>query len=125
MFNKLGLSNELFSTIEGLKFTKPTEIQQKSIPYILEGKDVIGASATGSGKTLAFGCGIIENTLSRKGLQSLVLVPTRELAEQVKDSLVQLSYNRNVDVTAIYGGVSINPQIRKLRKSEVVVATPG
>lgn len=125
MFNELGLSRELSSSIENLKFTKPTEIQKKAIPHIVKGKDVIGASATGSGKTLAFGCGIVENTLPRKGLQSLVLVPTRELAEQVKDSLDQLTYGKNIGVIAVYGGVSINPQIRNLRKAEVVVATPG
>ena len=62
LFKDLGLSEELFSIIEGLKFTKPTEIQEKSIPHIIKGKDVIGESATGSGKTLAFGCGIVENT---------------------------------------------------------------
>ena len=87
LFKDLGLSEELFSVIEGLKFTKPTEIQEKSIPNILKGKDVIGESATGSGKTLAFGCGIVENTKRGEGLQSLVLTPTRELAEQVKDSI--------------------------------------
>jgi len=125
LFKDLGLSDELFTVIDNLKFTKPTEIQEKSIPHILNGRDVIGASATGSGKTLAFGCGIIENTIPRKGLQALVLVPTRELAEQVKDSLKQLSYSKRLEVTAVYGGVSINPQIRNLRKTEIVVATPG
>ena len=89
LFKDLGLSEELFSIIEGLKFTKPTEIQEKSIPHILKGKDVIGESATGSGKTLAFGCGIVEHTNKGEGLQSLVLTPTRELAEQVKESIKQ------------------------------------
>ena len=67
LFKDLGLSDDLFSVIEGLKFTKPTEIQEKSIPLILKGKDVIGESATGSGKTLAFGCGIVENTNKGEG----------------------------------------------------------
>ena len=109
LFKDLGLSEELFSIIEGLKFTKPTEIQEKSIPHILKGKDVIGESATGSGKTLAFGCGIVENSFPGKGIQAIVLTPTRELAEQVKNSLKQLSYSKKLRVTAIYGGVSINP----------------
>ena len=122
LFKNLGLSKDLFAVIEQLKFTKPTE---KSIPHIIKGKDVIGESATGSGKTLAFGCGIVENSFPGKGIQAIVLTPTRELAEQVKNSLKQLSYSKHLRTTAIYGGVSINPQINDLRKTDVVVATPG
>ena len=125
LFKNLGLSRDLFAIIEQLKFTKPTEIQEKTIPHIIKGKDVIGESATGSGKTLAFGCGIVENSFPGKGIQSIVLTPTRELAEQVKNSLKQLSYSKKLRVTAIYGGVSINPQISDLRKTDVVVGTPG
>ena len=125
LFKDLGLSEELFSVIEGLKFTKPTEIQEKSIPHILKGKDVIGESSTGSGKTLAFGCGIVENTNKGEGLQSLVLTPTRELAEQVKESIKQMSHNKHLRLLSIYGGVAIHPQIEKLRTADVVVATPG
>jgi ATP-dependent RNA helicase DeaD len=125
LFKNLGLSRELFSTIELLKFTKPTEIQEKSIPHIVKGKDVIGESATGSGKTLAFGCGIVECSTPGKGVQAVVLTPTRELAEQVKNSIKQLSRDKKLRITAIYGGVSINPQISDLRSTDVVVATPG
>ncbi|MBD3354907.1 DEAD/DEAH box helicase [Candidatus Woesearchaeota archaeon] len=106
-------------------FTEPTQIQGMSIPHIVSGKDVIGESATGSGKTLAFGCGIIEKVEQGKGLQALILTPTRELAEQVKDSLNDFSKKKNLHIISVYGGVSINPQIDNLRKSEVVVATPG
>lgn len=123
LFKNLGLGRDLFKIIEQLKFTKPTEIQEKTIPHIIRGKDVIGESATGSGKTLAFGCGIVENSLPGRGIQAIVLTPTRELAEQVKNSLKQLS--RQLRITAVYGGVSINPQIESLRKTDVVVATPG
>ncbi|MBU0457536.1 MAG: DEAD/DEAH box helicase [Nanoarchaeota archaeon] len=125
LFENLGLSNQLLTAIKHLGFNKPTQIQESSIPYIIEGKDVIGESATGSGKTLAFGCGIIEQVVPGKGLQSLILTPTRELAEQVKDSLKTFSYQKRLNITAIYGGVAINPQIYDLSKSEVVVATPG
>lgn len=125
LFEKFGLSDGLQLAIGKLGFDKPTQIQEKSIPHILAGKDVISESATGSGKTLAFGCGIAEKVNSRKGLQALVLAPTRELAEQVKSALIQISHNKNLDIISIYGGVSINPQIHNLKEANVVVATPG
>jgi|TARA_Y100000310_G_scaffold345315_2_gene463679 ATP-dependent RNA helicase DeaD len=124
-FNELNISSELLKSIDRLGITKPTEIQEKSIPHILKGNDVIGESATGSGKTLAFGCGILEQVTPNKGVQALVLVPTRELAEQVKESLNNYSTKKSIKVTAVYGGVSINPQMTALKRSEVVVATPG
>ncbi len=124
-FEDLGLSHGTLAAIRGMGFTEPTQIQGMSIPHIVSGKDVIGESATGSGKTLAFGCGIIEKVEQGKGLQALILTPTRELAEQVKDSLKDFSKKKNLNIISIYGGVSINPQIDNLRKSEVVVATPG
>jgi len=125
VFENFGLSHTLLETIKKLGFDKPTEIQEQSIPYIMEGKDVIGESATGSGKTLAFGCGIVDKVFPKKGLQALILTPTRELAEQVKDSLKQLAKNKNLNIISIYGGVSIGNQIDMLPKSEVVIATPG
>jgi len=124
-FENLGLSHGTLTAIRGMGFTEPTQIQGLSIPHIASGTDVIGESATGSGKTLAFGCGILENVVPNKGLQALVLTPTRELAEQVKDSLNDFSEKKNLKVISIYGGVSIKPQIRDLKKAEVVVATPG
>jgi len=124
-FNELNLSSELLKSISRLGITKPTEIQEKSIPHILRGKDVIGESATGSGKTLAFGCGILSQVIPNKGLQALVLTPTRELTEQVKEALKSFSEKRTIKVSAVYGGVGIGPQINALKKSEVVVATPG
>jgi len=125
LFENIGLSGLLVTTIRRLGFKIPTPIQKKSIPHIIKGEDVIGESATGSGKTLAFGCGIMENTVSRQGLQALILTPTRELAEQVKEDLKKLAYNQNLTIIAVYGGVAIDPQIRDLSKAEVVVATPG
>ena len=122
LFEDFGLSEKLFENINRLGYTKPTEIQEKSIPFIIKGEDVIGESATGSGKTLAFGCGIVERVIPRDGLQALILTPTRELAEQVKDALRQIS---RLNIIAVYGGVSINTQIHELQRSEVVIATPG
>ncbi len=124
-FENLGLSNQLLIAIKKLGFNNPTEIQTKSIPDIMAGKDVIGESATGSGKTLAFGCGIVEQVVPREGVQALVLTPTRELAEQVKDAMKEISTQKNLRIISVYGGVPINQQIRDIPKSEVVIATPG
>ncbi|MAE12997.1 ATP-dependent RNA helicase [Candidatus Woesearchaeota archaeon] len=125
VFEQLGISHQLLANIKQQGIETPTQIQEESIPHIMNGKDVIGESATGSGKTLAFGCGIIDTAVPRKGIQTIILSPTRELAEQVKDSIRQLATGKKLNVIAIYGGVSIEPQIQELRRAEVVVATPG
>ncbi|HEB47031.1 MAG TPA: DEAD/DEAH box helicase [Candidatus Pacearchaeota archaeon] len=111
--------------LEKAGFRKPSEIQKKVIPLVLQGKDVIGGSATGSGKTLAFGAGIIERIKKEKGLQVLILTPTRELAEQVGNAFTRFSEYKQLMVAIVYGGISINHQIRDLRNSEIVVGTPG
>ena len=79
-FTKLGLSKELTDVLKQLGFTEPSEIQEKAIPLVLKGKDIIGGSATGSGKTLVFASTIIENLTPSKKIQALILTPTRELA---------------------------------------------
>ncbi len=125
VFEDLGLGTELFKTITEMGFEKPTQIQEKSIPFIMQGKDVIGESETGSGKTLAFGAGIIEKVVPKQGIQALVLTPTRELAEQVKKAIKGFSNGKKLQIVPIYGGVSITNQIHELTRAEVVVATPG
>lgn len=122
-FEEFNLSIDILKSIKRMGIETPTLIQERSIPHIVNGKDVIGQSATGSGKTLAFGCGIVESVEPGKGIQSLVLAPTRELAEQVKNALKELS--KELKIISIYGGVSIDPQFQKLKTSDVVVATPG
>ncbi len=124
-FEELKLSENLMKVIRELGFTEPSEIQEKSIPLVLAGKDVLGESATGSGKTLAFGAAIIENLKHGLGVQSLVLTPTRELAEQVSTSLKKFSRHHKLSITEVYGGVSIIPQIDRIRHADVVVGTPG
>jgi len=91
-FKELGLCEHVLKVISNKKFVKPSEIQEKTIPLILEGKDVIAGSATGSGKTLAFGSGMIRNIEKGRGIQGLVLTPTRELAEQVAMMIEELGY---------------------------------
>lgn len=124
-FRKLGLSEDIIKIIESRKFTNPTEIQEKAIPLSLEGKDIIAGSATGSGKTLAFGASLIMGSEKGKGIQGLVLTPTRELAEQVAQELSDFSYHKKLEVTAVYGGVSMVNQVKKLTYADIVVATPG
>ncbi len=124
-FRKFGLSEELLKLLEKANIRIPSEIQEKVIPLIMQGKDVIGGSATGSGKTLAFGAGIIERAKPGRGLQVLILTPTRELAEQVGDVFGIYSSYKRLRVAIVYGGVNINHQIRELRDSDIVVGTPG
>lgn len=124
-FEELKLRKETQKAIKELGFEKPTPIQENSIPKIREGKDLVGRSLTGSGKTAAFGLPILERIEKGKGIQSVILAPTRELAEQVKKELEKLAKYLGVKITSVYGGVGIEPQIKALKESEIVVATPG
>jgi len=124
-FRKIGIIEPILKIIQEHNFSDPSEIQIKSIPLIMEGKDVIAGAATGSGKTLAFAAGIINISEKGKGIQSLVLTPTRELAEQISGVLQKFSKNKPLNIVSIYGGVAINPQMAKLNKADVVVGTPG
>ncbi len=124
-FEELGLSREFVSVLEKANITTPSEIQEKTIPLVLAGKDVIGGSATGSGKTIAFASGIIENLEKNGKVQALVLTPTRELAEQVANAIAKFSKHKKLKVLSVYGGVSIENQIRLLKNTDVVVGTPG
>jgi len=124
-FKDLGIGEPLLKSIKSEKFERPSEIQEKSIPLILAGRDVIAGSATGSGKTLAFASGILQGSEQGKGIQALVLTPTRELTEQVAMALTKFAKYRPLEIIAVYGGVGINPQIRGLKTADVVVGTPG
>ncbi|MBI4440319.1 DEAD/DEAH box helicase [Candidatus Woesearchaeota archaeon] len=108
-----------------LGYKEWTEIQEKTIPLIQQGKDVIGQSHTGSGKTAAFGFPLLEKTFRGAGLQVLILVPTRELCEQVSTEMLKFSKYKRNSILAVYGGVPIGPQIQRLPSAEVVVGTPG
>ncbi|MGM5484164.1 MAG: DEAD/DEAH box helicase [Nanobdellota archaeon] len=124
-FKDTNIREDIKNTItKELGFKEQTLIQEKTIPLIKEGKDVLGESATGSGKTLAFGIGAVETAEPKKGIQVLIITPTRELAEQVKNNIVQIK-GKDLKVTSIYGGVAINPQMENLKRSEIVIATPG
>jgi ATP-dependent RNA helicase DeaD len=124
-FRKLGIIEPILKSIEDEEFEKPTEIQKKSIPLVLAGQDVIAGASTGSGKTLAFAADIIKKSKKGKGIQALVLTPTRELAQQVATALGVFSRYKPLKIVAVFGGVSINPQIAQLRTADVVIGTPG
>ena len=119
------LSKPMLSLLEKHGITIATPVQQEIIPGILAGRDILAQSETGSGKTISFAVPILEHINQQDGLCALVLVPTRELCMQVAGEFSKFSQGKRLGVTAVYGGASINDQIRKIRKTNVVVATPG
>ena len=124
-FRNLGISESILKVIKEQGFEKPSEIQEKSIPLVLKGKDIIAGASTGSGKTLAFGVRVIENSKPDFGIQGLILTPTRELAEQITRELKKYSKNEKLNIVPIYGGMPMQRQIEKLESAEIVVGTPG
>jgi len=126
-FADLGLSELLLESITAVGYTKPSMIQERTIPALLAGQDVIAQAQTGSGKTAAFGLPIIE-AIDRKsrGVQALVLCPTRELAIQVSEALESYGRHKRIETLAIYGGQPYDRQIRGLQRGvQIVVGTPG
>jgi len=127
-FANLKLSNELLKALDDLNFKIPTEIQRQTIPYLLEGRDLIGQAQTGTGKTAAFALPILERLkANNQGPQALILAPTRELAMQVAEHFETLSANRKgINVTVLCGGKDYRPQLKNLRDgAQIVVGTPG
>ncbi|WP_058230320.1 DEAD/DEAH box helicase [Clostridium butyricum] len=125
-FATLGLKESIVRAISDLGFTKPSQIQEQSIPVTLSGADLIGQAQTGTGKTAAYSLPILTKISTNKGIKALILAPTRELAVQVKDEMNRLSKYEKAEILAVYGGDSIDRQIRALRKGvDVVVGTPG
>jgi ATP-dependent RNA helicase DeaD len=128
-FDSLGLSDVMLDALELAAYEYPTPIQAGLIPLALQGIDVVGQARTGTGKTASFAIPILEKLQLKHDIhhpQALVLVPTRELAVQVKDEIVKLSEGRRVHCVALYGGKPIRQQIEKLRRgAQVIVGTPG
>ena len=131
-FNELGLSPALCATVAGHGYTIPTPIQAQAIPVVLRGLDLMAGAQTGTGKTAAFALPMIERILvtgkpRRAGTtRSLVLAPTRELAAQVHESFRDYGRDLGLISTAVFGGVSMQPQIKAIRRGlDVLVATPG
>jgi len=130
LFNQLGLSAELLRAIDEKGYQEVTPIQQKSIPLILDGKDILAGAQTGTGKTAGFALPLLQRLQfsphNRRSVRALILTPTRELAAQVGESVRDYGRHLPFRTAVIFGGVSINTQFSKLRKgADVVVATPG
>lgn len=128
-FNELNLSQELIQAVDELGFTNMTEIQQQSIPMLLEGKDVIGRSNTGTGKTAAFGIPAVESITeaNKNNVNVLILCPTRELAMQAHEEIRKFAkYKKIVKAVSVYGGASMEKQIHELKRgANIVIGTPG
>ena len=130
-FDDLGLSAPLLKAIKKQGYENPSPIQQKAIPAILDGRDVMAAAQTGTGKTAGFSLPILQRLASGRRAQpnqarALILTPTRELAAQVGESVREYGTHTDLTSAVVFGGVKINPQMMKLRKGvDVLVATPG
>jgi ATP-dependent RNA helicase DeaD len=125
-FTSLNLREEIVQAITELGYSEPTAIQAGIIPLMLTGADVIGQAQTGTGKTAAFALPILNNFTHQRNPQALILAPTRELALQVADSMIEYGKHLNVRVLAVYGGQPYGPQIGGLKRGvDVVVGTPG
>ncbi|NAR39208.1 DEAD/DEAH box helicase [Vibrio cholerae] len=133
-FSQLGLDSRLLNTLSELGIVNPTPIQQQAIPHVLQGKDVLAGAQTGTGKTAAFGLPLIQRFIEQpwqreansKEIRALVLVPTRELAQQVLDSLQAYAKGTELKIVAVYGGTSMKVQLNHLRGGvDILIATPG
>jgi ATP-dependent RNA helicase DeaD len=124
-FEELNLKPELLKSTTALGYVDATEIQEKCIPAILGGRDIVGQSQTGSGKTAAFGLPMLQNIVPGAGIQAIILTPTRELSVQVHDTLKVLARFTNIKFASIYGGVAMGPQVDALKRADIVVGTPG
>lgn len=126
-FYDLGLSKLVLQGIEMMGYVMPSPIQEKAIPVLLEGKDIIGQAQTGTGKTLAFGSVLLSCIeKSQQGVQALILSPTRELALQIDEELRRIGKYTRLSIVSVYGGSEIEKQIRALKKgADIVVGTPG
>ncbi|WP_318481236.1 DEAD/DEAH box helicase [Photobacterium leiognathi] len=130
-FASLGLSAPILDAVAKQGYEKPSPIQEKAIPAILEGKDVMAAAQTGTGKTAGFTLPLLERLAGGRPARSnhvraLVLTPTRELAAQVGESVATYGKNLRISSAVVFGGVKVNPQMLRMRKgADVLVATPG
>ncbi|WP_181305280.1 DEAD/DEAH box helicase [Rufibacter sp. XAAS-G3-1] len=131
-FSELGLSPAILKAVASQKYAEPTPVQKAAIPEILKGKDVLGIAQTGSGKTAAYALPLLDKMQTNRAfrnryVKALVLVPTRELALQVGEVFLSFSAHIPIQIKtlAVFGGVSINPQMMKLQGTDILVATPG
>ncbi len=123
MFENLGLKKEIIKRVKEIGFEKPSPIQEKAIPVVLKGKDIIAQAQTGTGKTAAFALPIL--SMMQKEQKALVITPTRELAIQVSEEVFKFGKYLNIHTATVYGGSSYSRQIKHIKTSQFIVATPG
>ena len=130
-FKQFNLIDDIMKAVEYQGYTTPTPIQEKAIPIVLDGNDVLAAAQTGTGKTASFTLPLLQQLQKqppsgKRRIRALVLTPTRELAAQVHDNIVELARYLDLKSTVIFGGVSEKPQISTLNKGvDILIATPG
>jgi ATP-dependent RNA helicase RhlE len=131
IFQKLGLNEQLLKALEHLNYKQPTDIQAKAIPVVLQGRDLLASAQTGTGKTASFALPLLhllsnKQRASANQTKALILAPTRELALQIHDNIVEYGQFLRLRTSVVYGGVKINPQMMRLRGgTEILIATPG
>ena len=131
-FKALGLSDRILGRLAEIGHTVPTPIQRQAIPHVMAGRDVMGLAQTGTGKTLAFGLPLIQELAKIHGrakpgtARALILAPTRELAKQISESLLDFTRDTPIKTNVVVGGASVNPQAERLKRgTDILVATPG
>jgi len=124
-FNDFNFKKELDKAIQTAGFTEPSPIQQEAIPVVLSGSDIVAQAQTGTGKTAAFGLPLLQMMECNKGVETVVIVPTRELAIQVSDELFKFGKFLDVKTATVYGGSSYSRQIKHIQSASIIVATPG
>ena len=124
-FKEFNLKASLFKGIEKAGFVEPSPIQKEAIPVVLDGKDIVAQAQTGTGKTAAFGLPILQNMSCKGGVETLVVVPTRELAMQVSDELYKFGKFLDIKTATVYGGTSYDRQIKHIKNASIIIATPG
>ncbi len=127
-FKSLQISPKILNNIALLGYKSPTPIQEQCIPFVLAGLDVMGLAQTGTGKTAAFAIPIIQKLLkgSHSVPRALIVAPTRELAQQINDAIIELCKDTSISCMTLYGGININPQIKRLKQGvTIIVACPG
>ena len=124
-FENMNIEKNVLDSLSDMGFEQSTRIQSETIPLIKMGHDVIGQSETGSGKTAAFGIPVVDKVTKGKGIQALILAPTRELALQISSNLKKFSQLKGLYIQTVYGGVPMGPQINGFKRAEIIVGTPG
>ena len=128
-FDELGLSQKMLAAVARMGFERPTPVQERAIPLVFEGRDIIAGAQTGTGKTAAFALpamDMLEHAKGGSGPLMLVITPTRELAQQIAEVAEQVAISTHHRITTVVGGLSYKPQIDRLRRgTDILIATPG